>query len=314
MINVVNDVTNVTFDLLVSKLNFYAVNKLSPAQINYLVQTKVQVTFPIVIDKEIAESILLLNTKNRKINEKHLIFLKKQILENAWVFNAQSISLSNENTLLDGQHRLTAVVKTNKEIITNISFGVEQSTFSTIDTGQQRYAKDTLYLNGYTNVNHVSAIIRLVNNYREGRIATGGGGDLKLSNEQTLEFAKKHSVDYWATLVKQASLYAKNHGSIMGFSISEIGAFLYLVKEADQTKIDAFCKILFLGIGRKEDHYLSFLAKKFTDAKKNVMSSIVFSTKMAFLYKAWNMFLDNSNAKRVLYDPSSEKYPRLRTK
>jgi hypothetical protein len=312
MSQVINDLTKVSNVNLISKLSFYAVNKLTPTQLNFIVQSKKQVTFQMTIDKQIAETILLLNTKNRQINEKHLIFLKKQILDNAWVFNAQSISISNENTLLDGQHRLTAVVKTDKEIVSNVSFGVNQNTFSTIDTGVVRYAKDTLYLNGYNNVANLSSAIKLISNYNANRISETRGRESKMTNEQTLQFAKKHSIEYWNGLIKQASLYYKNHGVLMGISCSEIASFLYLIKDADQTKIDNFCKIIFLGLDRKEDTFINFLAKKLIDAKKNKMSSIPYAIKMAYLYKAWNMFLDNSKAKKVLYNPESETYPRLK--
>jgi hypothetical protein len=265
-----------------------------------------------VIDKEIAETMLLLNTKNRKITDENLTFLKKQMLDNAWVFNAQTISISNENTLLDGQHRLTAVVKTLKEIVSNVSFGVNQNTFSTIDTGRLRYAKDTLFLNGYKSVNHLAAIINYVYRYNENIISKSGHLSTKLTNEKVLEFAKKHSIDYWNGLIKQAMIYYKSNGCLMGLGGAEIASFLYLIKDAEQTKIDNFCRLLFLGLERKEDTFITFLAKKLSDAKKDKLSSIHFPIKMAYLYKAWNMFLDNSKDKQIRYNPDKENYPRLR--
>ena len=54
--------------------------------------------------------------KNRKFKRKHLERLTHTIQSGNWYITAQGIALDSEDNILDGQHRLAAVVKAEKPI------------------------------------------------------------------------------------------------------------------------------------------------------------------------------------------------------
>jgi hypothetical protein len=75
---------------------------------------------------------------NRPVNKGHLEFLEKEMQSGRWKVNGQTIKFDDEGFLIDGQHRLWAVVNTNTTIRTAIARGIDRAeALSTIDTGQR---------------------------------------------------------------------------------------------------------------------------------------------------------------------------------
>ena len=99
------------------------------------------------ITPDIAKEMLLKNTNNRPVSEKHVRRLAKEITEDRWQLNGDTIRF-NGTRLVDGQHRLLAVVKSGKAIETLVVDGLESDVFKTIDIGKIRSNGDTLAADG----------------------------------------------------------------------------------------------------------------------------------------------------------------------
>ena len=56
------------------------------------------------------------NGANRKLNKRHVDFLSDQIKSGKWQKIGQTIVIAKDGTLMDGQHRLTAIVACPKVI------------------------------------------------------------------------------------------------------------------------------------------------------------------------------------------------------
>jgi len=83
------------------------------------------------------------------LNDAHVKRLAQQIIDGKWRFNGDSIKLSVDSSILDGQHRLWAVIEANLPIQTVIVRGIARDAFSTIDTLRRpRTGADILALNG----------------------------------------------------------------------------------------------------------------------------------------------------------------------
>jgi hypothetical protein len=117
------------------------------------------------ITPSIAESYLKKNTRNRKIREPHVYFLRDEISEGRWTPNGATIVFGNKQ-LLDGQHRLLAVMAAKKAIKSLVVHGVPDEFFSTIDMGAPRRPADTLLIKGETNTGKLSAAIMWVIRYK----------------------------------------------------------------------------------------------------------------------------------------------------
>jgi hypothetical protein len=78
------------------------------------------------------------NTRNRAMSRAHVEMLANEIRRGAWDFTGDTIKLSPDGQLIDGQHRLAAVVKAGVSIQTLVVEGVSFDVVATIDTRLKR--------------------------------------------------------------------------------------------------------------------------------------------------------------------------------
>lgn len=103
----------------------------------------------VVLTPEMAMELLEHNTLNRPLTDQHVKRLAQQIIDGKWKFNGDTIKISADGQILDGQHRLWACIEAKMPIDTMIVRGVQRDAFATIDTlRKSRSAGDTVALMG----------------------------------------------------------------------------------------------------------------------------------------------------------------------
>ena len=75
---------------------------------------------------------------------------------------SQGLSISPDGRIVDGQHRLAAVVAYGEPVEFVVDLDADPSSFDVIDNGKARLGTDILHIAGYTNVNLLSAAGRLL--------------------------------------------------------------------------------------------------------------------------------------------------------
>lgn len=93
-----------------------------------------------------AEAYLALNKKgNRKIIRRNLDWLSREMQTGRFQpFNGDTIRFNDKGELIDGQHRLMAIIATQKTYSFIVVRGVPEDAFPTIDEGVTRTVKDYL--------------------------------------------------------------------------------------------------------------------------------------------------------------------------
>lgn len=84
-----------------------------------------------------------------------------------WRVTHQAIAIDPDGVLIDGQHRLSAVVIARKVVPMSVAFDVPRDTFDVFDTGNARTAASTLHIAGIPDANAFAASARNVLVYRE---------------------------------------------------------------------------------------------------------------------------------------------------
>ena len=114
-----------------------------------------------VITPTMAESMLAKSEstgfRNRTLNMRHVESLANLIKDGHWRLNGQTVSLSHDGAIVDGQHRLKAIALAGVPVPVLVVYGVDSSTFGTIDKGRVRTNSDTLAVAGYVNTNRLAA-------------------------------------------------------------------------------------------------------------------------------------------------------------
>tara|TARA_R100001015_G_C4620568_1_gene177543 strand:+ start:557 stop:1420 length:864 start_codon:yes stop_codon:yes gene_type:complete len=124
------------------------------------------------ITPDFAEYVLeTKNTKNRSMKPANLKRLVTAIDNGEWIITNQGLAFDKDGNLLDGQHRLLAIVKTGKTLPIMVARNMDPKIFNCVDTGTARTAADGLYIEGCSTSKHLAAGIKvylLYNRYPRG--------------------------------------------------------------------------------------------------------------------------------------------------
>lgn len=116
----------------------------------------------VTITPAVAAEWLAANTHNRNLRDRSVNAYARDIENGDWELNGESIKRATDGTLLDGQHRLAAVVKANKAIKALVVSGLPVAAQSTMDTGIGRKFADQLGFAGEPAPQILSAVLRRV--------------------------------------------------------------------------------------------------------------------------------------------------------
>lgn len=156
------------------------------------------------INPQVAAELLELNTKGqRTISRDAVERYATDMATLDWVFNGAAILISNTNELLDGQHRLSAIIESGESQVVLIVRGIDPVAMATIDAGRKRSYADSLKIRGFANHTAVAAINARIWYWFHGNYGTRGVarvGDPKYLSS-TPSNAQK---DFWMAQVEKA--------------------------------------------------------------------------------------------------------------
>ena len=79
-----------------------------------------------------------------------------------WMITHQPVAVDADGVLIDGQHRLSAVVQAGIPVPMLVAYDVPRDTFAVIDAGTSRTASQALAIAGHTDVHITAAAVRAV--------------------------------------------------------------------------------------------------------------------------------------------------------
>ncbi|MDK8732557.1 hypothetical protein [Bifidobacterium breve] len=114
------------------------------------------------ITPDIAKTMLGENVNNRRISHDNVNMFAREMRNGEWRFNGEAIKFSKDGRLLDGQHRLLAVIAADKPLTTLVIRGLEDETQQTMDSGKTRTLGDVLTLRGEKNSTQLASLARRI--------------------------------------------------------------------------------------------------------------------------------------------------------
>lgn len=150
------------------------------------------------VSPEMALEWLSNQADNRKPRRGLVDRIARDITEGRWQLNGQALVFDTRGRLLDGQHRLLAIVRAGKSVECLVVRGVAKSAFSTMDVGDPRKGKDVLSILGVPNANRTAAVLRIVWLYEADMLNTTALVQLRPTPREIEEVYKNHTgvVDY----------------------------------------------------------------------------------------------------------------------
>jgi len=194
-----------------------------------------------------ATNLLKLNRHNRKFSERTAERLIKAMKDNNWKTNGETIKIGEASNggeiLLDGQHRLTACVKSNVPFTTYIIRGLDPDVFDTIDSGKRRNLADVYSTMGCKSTTMLACAILLVDKYYIGKLIADGT-DYPNEVAGTL-------LELYPEIVTSVALIDRVKKTLP-MNPAPIAAAHYIFAQIDAEQADAFVVKMAKGIGLEE--------------------------------------------------------------
>lgn len=253
-----------------------------------------------------ATELLTLNLSNRPLNRHHVLFLSQQMAEGKWKRAGDPIRISKSGQLLDGQHRLTAIVESNVPLHMYVILDLDDDTFQVMDTGRTRTASDMVSLTGQPNATTVAALVKMIIHYRSGLKTNTEGrarGRNGVTNSQIVDFLKQRQDVQ--PFVKQGMAWFHQCRLLTGTEY----AFLYwLFDPLDSTQSFTFLSSLATGVNLSVDSPIYLLRRKLENYKINRIP-MNGKERLALTLKAWNLFRSGKTVSLLTFNAEKEIFP-----
>ncbi len=236
----------------------------------------------VTITPEVASQWLKANTMNRPVRRKQVAFYADEIKRGDWVVNGQAIVIAENEDILDGQHRLLAVIDAGCSIQSLVVYGVDKAAFATMDTGIARSGTDALVLNfrdmPVAIVQATAVAAQWCTNLERLNIRS----KIRLSNTDIIKYVQKHP-----SLFQCAETLASYPKEARPLSLG-IGTALYeIFSRKKEDLADRYMRSLYTGenLQRTDVEYLLRTA-----FQKDALRTAKFSAanKVRMVVKGWN--------------------------
>lgn len=161
------------------------------------------------ITPELAKEYLKSNIENnRRINRNRVLVYAKDMASGAWQLNGEGIRFNENGELIDGQHRLRAIIMANRPVDILVTRDISND-ITVFDRGYARTTYSSLRMGGYGKEIANSYTVALAKLCLSTRSGSNAKSYVLLSDNDVLEFLIKNQED--VTFVYEACV--KNSGN-----------------------------------------------------------------------------------------------------
>ncbi|MDO9141467.1 MAG: hypothetical protein Q7U38_14205 [Methylobacter sp.] len=252
-----------------------------------------------LITPDRARQLLALNTRNRPLVKANLNKLIDEINKGLYKFNGDSIKVSKSNVILDGQHRLMAIVHTGIAIKTVVITGLDDDVFDTIDQGTARTLGALIGMDKVDNYNICAAIIPLLMIYDESGLPTTNGR--RSSKPIMLKYFNENKNEIVAS-----ARAARSHSTMSRWLTPAYVGFLHVILSRVDNELcaDFFTKIE-TGVGMDDNSPEFLLREKLIKIISSVKKESMLH-RTAYVIIAWNYMREGKRPKLLRWTVNGE--------
>lgn len=195
------------------------------------------------ITPALAASYLVANTMNpRPISPLTVERYVKEMKDGSWTTHHQGIAFDREGKLIDGQHRLTAIVETGMSFYMPVTFNLPVDAKNNVDQPKVRSKNDILRGVGFTVTGKsLSGIIKCV--------IAGNDNQRALTNKELIRYARR----LFDGLKFVDQHFNKKVGYVSTAPVKAAIVRAFFACETKRNRLARFCEILETGIPNSAD-------------------------------------------------------------
>ncbi|MCF6441058.1 hypothetical protein L1077_16600 [Pseudoalteromonas luteoviolacea] len=262
-----------------------------------LVDNKFKAPEPITIDRvkispALASQLLEINIDNIPPVTSKIVLYADAMRNGRWKYNGDSIRISSDGRLLDGQNRLLACVESGATIESNIVAGLEDDVFNTIDQGRVRQKAHLLARNFQDSIRPSeasmlnTAITKILKHDRGFSQTTNIARNASKSMIVTTDDISYYLLEN-PDMIEQARYVKNRFGSRSILPIPTVLYMYHIGSRFDQLYTSKFLDKMVLGIGLSDSETLMHMNKFLIRLKVKTLKWSA-AERENTLIKAWN--------------------------
>lgn len=145
-----------------------------------------------------AEEWLGRNDRNRNKKEFKVEQFARDMRAGNWQMTAEPVKFAWDGKLLDGQNRLTALVRAGRTVRMMVVFGLTHESQDVMDTGAARTPGDSLQIHGFANAQALAAMAKLMVLWKTDRFYVDTA-EQRVTHSEVQDFVRGNELAAFAT-------------------------------------------------------------------------------------------------------------------
>jgi hypothetical protein len=236
-----------------------------------------------LVTPKLATELLMANGpsqsgRNRRLSESVAKRYARDMSEGRWQLNGQGIKISAGGRILDGQHRLKAIILSGKTIRTVIIRGLSDDVFTTLDQGKKKGINQALQSSG---LSHWTSLAAAASHYWH--ITVGGSNYIDVPTTSELQ----EVVEQNPLLLESVKYSTRSSMRALG-SQTLLAAVHYITTSKNPEKGAEFFEHLSTGAGLESKNPILDLRNRMMNDRNNKRSKSIERTKLGWIVTSWN--------------------------
>lgn len=260
----------------------------------------------VTLTPKLAAQLLQKNTHNRSVSHPRVRQYAADMRKGQWAFNGEAIKVSADGQVLDGQHRLLAVIDADRAIETVLITGLPNAAQETMDQGRARTLADVLKLRGEQSYTALAAATRMVCLYERDEVPFKAA----FVDAPTVHGCL-HTLEHNPGLRDSVKLAEQLSRSAL-LPVSSVAGLHYLFASVDETDAGDFMTKLLRGenLDRHSPVYI-LRDRLLVDLREKLLTPRI---KLAFTIRTWNAYEQGEQIHRLMWNPGGanpDKFPKI---
>jgi hypothetical protein len=248
-------------------------------------------SFTEIVTPAMAAEWLAKNTSNRNLNKRLVNDYARDMESGSWVLNGEAVKIGTDGILLDGQHRLAALVQANVAVEMLLVIDLDPKAQDTMDTGRKRSFNDVLSIKGVANSASVASVAK--------RMWAWDNGDIKFSGNVKPTTAELNAwIAANPSVHRSAEIATRTRKGFRAVSQSTAGTAHNMFNRIDPDDTAEFFARFASGAGLPEGSpILTLRNRMMRDAAEGRRQGDM--VKIGMMIKAWNYYRKGQTLNRL---------------
>lgn len=249
----------------------------------------------VTVTPAVAKKWLRSNTHNRNVRPLHVSALARDMAAGRWQVNGETVKFGEDGTLLDGQHRLLAVLEADTAVQMWVIRGIPVVAQATMDGGAKRTTKDILGMEGVENAAVVASVVKRAVMWERSDYTFKG----QVSTPEAQNYLQKNP-----GILRSAEMATMVRGMFRPLQPSVTGVSHWILSGVAPDEVPWFFARLADGATMESQHPIMVLRRRLMDEALDRTKRVPDYTRLAYVIRAWNAVRDGRTISKIQQRPA----------